>query len=97
MQALRVRDVLNAEDIRGDDPMVLAIIDAHRTAKTRDRRRAFPEDTRLKDRALFEALLLKHLTGQAEAVAQSEDFTQGAGSLTYDIAEIGSTAASLRK
>ncbi len=88
--AWRVRDVLNAEDIRGDDPMALTVIDAYRAAKGEVVDGLFPEDTRLKDRPLVEALLLKHLTEQAEATADAEGFTWGAGSLTYDIAEIGS-------
>jgi len=89
VQAWRVRDVLNAEDIRGDDPMALAVIDAYRAAKGEVVDGLFPEDTRLKDRALVEALLLKHLTDQAEVAAELEGFAWGAGSLTYDVAEIG--------
>ena len=89
VQAWRVRDVLNAEDIRGDDPMAFAVMDAYRAAKGEVVDGLFPEDTRLKDRALVEALLLKHLTEQAEAVADAEGFAWGAGSLTYDVSEIG--------
>ena len=90
VQAWRVRDVLNAEDIRGDDPMALAVMDAYRAADGEVVDGLFPEDTRLKDRALVEALLLKHLSDQAEGIAEAEGFAWGAGSLTYDVAEIGS-------
>jgi len=69
--------------------MALAVIDAYRAAKGDVVDGLFPEDTRLKDRALVEALLIKHLTEQAEAAAEAEGFAWGAGSLTYDAAEIG--------